>query len=615
MKSRLKLLSFVLASAGMAANAQADCTSREFSTAEASVIKSYIAYYGRVPDAAGFEFWSGELAKNGGDLAALINEFGTSDEFDSSFGDLSNDELIDNLFMQAFGRSADDAGKQFYLAELEAGRMTLANIALAILDGAQNGDARVIENKTDVAEHYLTNAESEGVEIDISDMKSVLTGVDAATSSKAPACADYTDLLAEAANDTTGLSCDNGSRGQPVKKIGILTGVSGLSYVSEAKESLGGIKKTISGETSATGEYEYFEACGESSNVTFCLGVKKNCGITETATGIVGPSINPESFSIGTRAIGRRDGRIDPFTIADVVRSTYPELDAAGLDEVITNAYQLLITLDFDADESNGLSFDDSARNNAESFADMIDFTLSAFDDNPSVLSLVSQSGRDALASETRAQGFSTFIQEINDNPGPFNPTDYDDFLYLSDTPDFSSPADFLTLDIISFPAFPDLLPSEPIAMNNFFFTTLLNNDFNVRNSKVNQDANVFELDFNNSTVAGTHETNQATIPGEIDLPDGTMYYTTWDYDNSGSYSKLTVWAFPGASTTNNFPEPTATMNDLDEAIVKYEFFAITPPSLFPEANTLLKITNDPNGDAKETKHLIKLEQGTPPPM
>jgi methionine-rich copper-binding protein CopC len=114
----------------------------------------YIAYYGRPADPAGQLFWCLRLDDAGGDLTQVIDAFGNSAEFDSRFGDFTDEELIDNLFQQAFGRDADDAGMAFYLELLETGEASLADIALRILDGAQNEDAQTIANKIEVADAF-----------------------------------------------------------------------------------------------------------------------------------------------------------------------------------------------------------------------------------------------------------------------------------------------------------------------------------------------------------------------------------------------------------------------------------------------------------------------------
>ena len=83
-------------------------------------------------------------------MSAIIGSFGASSEFDTCFGGLSDSSLISNIYQQLFGRDPDAGGLAFYLAELQAERMTLQSISIAVLNGSQNNDLNIINNKTAV---------------------------------------------------------------------------------------------------------------------------------------------------------------------------------------------------------------------------------------------------------------------------------------------------------------------------------------------------------------------------------------------------------------------------------------------------------------------------------
>lgn len=113
--------------------------------------KVYVAYYGRPGDPAGVGWWAEQLAAAGGDLTAIIQQFGYSDEFNDEYGSLGYGELIDTIYRQMLNREPDDAGRAFYLERLESGEMSLQTITLDVLNGAQGDDARIIANKVLVA--------------------------------------------------------------------------------------------------------------------------------------------------------------------------------------------------------------------------------------------------------------------------------------------------------------------------------------------------------------------------------------------------------------------------------------------------------------------------------
>ena len=128
------------------------------------VQQMYVAYYGRPGDAAGLTFWENRLSAANGDLADIINEFGSSDEFVDRFGSLDNNQLVNQIFLRLFGRPADAEGLEFYVNSLEAGERTLGAIALDIVNGAAIGsdDHGSITNKITVANYVSSALEASG---------------------------------------------------------------------------------------------------------------------------------------------------------------------------------------------------------------------------------------------------------------------------------------------------------------------------------------------------------------------------------------------------------------------------------------------------------------------
>lgn len=114
------------------------------------VQKIYVAYYGRPADPAGLQYWAGQLAANGGNLTSIINAFGNSAESTALYAGASDSAKVTAIYQQLFNRAPDSAGLAFYTAELTAGRMTAASIALNVANGAQGTDATYLANKVTV---------------------------------------------------------------------------------------------------------------------------------------------------------------------------------------------------------------------------------------------------------------------------------------------------------------------------------------------------------------------------------------------------------------------------------------------------------------------------------
>jgi hypothetical protein len=120
------------------------------------VQEMYVAYYSRPGDPDGVDFWVSELSNSGGDLTAIIEKFGNSAEYNDRFDSQSESELINNIYVNLFGRDADEPGLLFYLDALQRGEMTLASIALNVSDGVAAGgiDANIVSNKIAAATAY-----------------------------------------------------------------------------------------------------------------------------------------------------------------------------------------------------------------------------------------------------------------------------------------------------------------------------------------------------------------------------------------------------------------------------------------------------------------------------
>ena len=162
----------------------------------------YVAYYGRPGDAGGLDYWADKLEEVNGNLKEIINEFGTSKEFTDRFGDLDDEELVNNIFLQLLGRDADSRGLNFYVNGLREGRFNLASIARRVADGIKQKpggrDAATLANKLQVANAFseaYVEAEAPYGEFQIDDAKLWLGEVDSTSASVTAALDRLPDLL------------------------------------------------------------------------------------------------------------------------------------------------------------------------------------------------------------------------------------------------------------------------------------------------------------------------------------------------------------------------------------------------------------------------------------
>lgn len=135
----------------------------------------YIGYYGRPADPGGLTHWAGRLdaagytaddwANNIPFPAEVLGEFSNSPEFNARFAGLSDAELIEGIYLQAFGRVPDQEGFNFFLEGLTSGNTNLGLIAFEIINGVTGDpDATTLANKRAVADAFTAAVAAEGKE-------------------------------------------------------------------------------------------------------------------------------------------------------------------------------------------------------------------------------------------------------------------------------------------------------------------------------------------------------------------------------------------------------------------------------------------------------------------
>ncbi|MDY0962221.1 DUF4214 domain-containing protein [Massilia sp. CFBP9026] len=135
-----------------------------FSTYDSTVNSFYLAFYGRPADPAGLKFWSQQLAANNGELGAITQAFATSEEAQVRFGTDTVGERVAEIYQHLFNRAPDATGLAYWTDVVAKGNASLADVAVAILGGAQGSDARLSELRQQAADAFTAAVESGGTE-------------------------------------------------------------------------------------------------------------------------------------------------------------------------------------------------------------------------------------------------------------------------------------------------------------------------------------------------------------------------------------------------------------------------------------------------------------------
>ncbi len=193
----------------------------------------YIAYFNRPADYKGLLFWQSAANAAGGDINAVANAFAASTEYTDLFTGKSSLEIVDQIYVNLFGRHAELDGLNFWSNALDNKVLGVGNIAYQIMKGAQNADLDAVQSKISAATSFYNSLDTAAEAIGYSGaaanavVKTWLSGVtDAATLAAATTDASLTAVTAAAvaAHDavnnvgtdfvlTTGVNVFTGSAG------------------------------------------------------------------------------------------------------------------------------------------------------------------------------------------------------------------------------------------------------------------------------------------------------------------------------------------------------------------------------------------------------------------
>jgi hypothetical protein len=80
----------------------------------------YLAYLGREPDPGGLHHWMVTRAR-GRTVSQVSSAFASSTEFTNTYGALANEQFVDLVYQNVLGRAPDAAGRSYWLSRLAAG--------------------------------------------------------------------------------------------------------------------------------------------------------------------------------------------------------------------------------------------------------------------------------------------------------------------------------------------------------------------------------------------------------------------------------------------------------------------------------------------------------------
>lgn len=119
------------------------------------VAQIYVATFNRAPDAAGINYWMTQSFGGNPTIEQIASSFFDQSEAQAFYQDMNTTSaLVAAAYQNLFNRAPDSAGQAYWVAEIDAGRVSQSNMLLALVNGAQDSadglDRSIMSNKTTV---------------------------------------------------------------------------------------------------------------------------------------------------------------------------------------------------------------------------------------------------------------------------------------------------------------------------------------------------------------------------------------------------------------------------------------------------------------------------------
>lgn len=211
-----------------------------------AIEKLYVTFFNRPADFNGLNYWEDQVAKAGGNSAAVANAFSASAEYKALYAGKSTATIIDTIYQNLFGRGAEPAALSYWGLRLDNGTFNIGTIANSIAIGAQNADITTINNKVAVATAFTaaldTNAEILGYEhTSVEGAQAIKDWLKAVTSDAATLTAAQTALPALVIATVAGASTNPGQTFTLTTGTDNFAGTAGNDTFNAGDTSVGGV--------------------------------------------------------------------------------------------------------------------------------------------------------------------------------------------------------------------------------------------------------------------------------------------------------------------------------------------------------------------------------------
>lgn len=115
----------------------------------------YITYFGRPADPAGLEYWTSDETTP---ISEIANGFAATPEYADDVDGLSIAQVINDFYLNLFGRNAEVGGLNFWVQQVQLGNTTLQAVGLEIgtvaLVTPGNDDGNIVRSKISASDEW-----------------------------------------------------------------------------------------------------------------------------------------------------------------------------------------------------------------------------------------------------------------------------------------------------------------------------------------------------------------------------------------------------------------------------------------------------------------------------
>jgi len=114
------------------------------------VQKLYVAYFNRPADYLGLEYWKTQSP------SAAATAFAASAEYAATYAGMDTGARVNAIYQNLFGHAADLPGLAYWSGQVSAGRLTIADVVVAVSNGARGTDLDAFNAKVSAASSFTT---------------------------------------------------------------------------------------------------------------------------------------------------------------------------------------------------------------------------------------------------------------------------------------------------------------------------------------------------------------------------------------------------------------------------------------------------------------------------